>query len=267
MDTPDPKLAALEEMLAKYGSPLSARDKPAYLKSLLYGDYKVGKTVVACKCGRRPLLFATDPGWVSLKDWPELADKVEVIECQGLRHYEAFVKGLANDIPIYREFDHVILDPWSKLVDMYLDWLQDNVTPSTADARVQWNTKSLKTDPTAAPFTTAGMGDYQAVRNHFRRSVYPLLLVQKHVTLIAHLREPSFLDNVKTLRSSVPGKTHEMIAREVDVIGLMEAEGEKRTISFIANSRQDAGARFRELHGRVINADDLPLLYKKWDNK
>src|SRR6266496_512424 len=150
----DPKTQALQEALAKYGGPVSAMDRPSFLKNYIYGDYKVGKTVLACKCGRRPLLFATDPGWVSLKDWPELAH-VEVIECQGLKHYETFVKGLGAGIPIYREFDHVVVDPWSKLVDMYIDWLQDNVTPSTADARVYWQTKSNKTDPSATSFSTA----------------------------------------------------------------------------------------------------------------
>lgn len=253
----------LEAALAAYGHPLSVLNRPGWVKTLLYGDFKIGKTVVAASCGARPLLFAVDNGWVSLKDWPELSH-VEVIECQGLRHYEAFIKALKEDIPLYREFDHTIIDPWSKLVDMRLDYLQDNYQPDSADARIHWGRKPGVTDPEVKPFTTAGMGDYAATRDYFRKSIYPLLKTQKHVTLVAHLREPSFMDKVKTLRSSVPGKTHEMIAREVDLIALMEAEGNSRTISFEANSKQDAGARFKSLHGKKIKAEDLPKLYEKW---
>ena len=253
----------LEETLAKYGSPASVRDRSPWWKALYYGDYKVGKTVTVAHCAKRPLLFAIDNGWTSLKDWPDLGH-VEVIECQGLKHYDTFVTALAKDLPLYKEFDHVMLDPWSKLVDTYIDFLQDNAVPSTADARIQWSRKPGSNDPDFSPFTTAGMGDYMAVRDHFRKTIYPLMRVQKHVSIIAHLREPSFLDKVKTLRSSVPGKTHEMIAREVDFIGLVEAEGDNRTISFQASSKQDAGSRFREIHGKTIKAEDLPKLYTRW---
>jgi hypothetical protein len=250
-------------MLAKYGSPASVRKRSPWLKNYYYGDYKIGKTVTVAHCAERPLLFAIDNGWVSLKDWPDLGH-VEVIECQGLKHYETFVTALSKDLPLYQEFDHVILDPWSKLVDMRIDYLQDNAVPNTADARVQWGRKPGTNDPDFTPFTTAGMGDYLAVRDYFRKTIYPLMRIQKHVSVISHLREPSFLDKTKTLRSSVPGKTHEMIAREVDFIGLMEAEGENRTISFLPNSKQDAGSRFRELHGKTIKAEDLPKLYKRF---
>ncbi len=257
-------MSAAGDRLAAFSSPVSAKERIPHYRNLLYGEHKAGKTIAACHCGRTPLLFSCDNGWVSLKDWPEL-NHVMVDECQNLKHFEVFVKALVDDDPLYRAIDHIIVDPFNMLVDMYIDYLQDNYSPSSADARVHWTKIPGAPDLDSKPFTTAGMGDYHAVRNHFRKIIYPLFRINKHVTLICHEREPSFMDKHRDIRAALPGKTLAMVAQSVDFIShMMEDEG-KRTVNFKPSAREDAGSRFRYLHGKVISADRLPEIYTKWD--
>lgn len=259
-----PQQQKLTDALAKYSVPSSVKERPAFIKNFMYGEHKIGKTTLACSLTPRPLLYSCDNGWTALKDWPEIDEKVRVDECQSLKHFELFIRALVEDLPIYRDVDHVIIDPINKLVNMYIDWLQDNAIPSTQDARVQWTRKPGGPDKDFQPFTSAGVGDYAAVRNYFRKQLYPLFKIKKHVTLIAHVREPSFMDKQGTgIRAAVPGQTHAMIAQEVDLLSYMEADWPRQTVSFKPNGKEDAGSRFRNLHGQKINAPDLIKVYEK----
>lgn len=261
MPTPPDKL---EELLSVYSVPMLAKDRPLHPKSLLYGKPKIGKTITACRVGQRPLLFACDPGWSSIKDWPDLCERVTVDEMQSLKHFKLFVEALATDLPRYREFDHVIIDPTNKIVMQYIDFLQDNYKPSQADSRVHWQPIAGSKELT---FTTAGMGDYQAVRNWIRRPVYQLTRLQKMVTFICHAQEPGFTESASApVRAALPGKTYEMLAQEVDFIGYMEAKGTNITISLSPSEKEDAGSRIRALHGQKIKADDFPTAIEKWRN-
>src|SRR5258708_3131097 len=53
------------DRLAAFSSPVSAKERIPHYRNLLYGEHKAGKTIAACHCGRTPLLFSCDNGWVS----------------------------------------------------------------------------------------------------------------------------------------------------------------------------------------------------------
>jgi len=258
------ELDKMQQALSKYSTPSSARERPLWINNLLFGFHKVGKTIAMCNVPGRKLLFACDNGWVSLKDWPELGT-VQVDECQGIHHFEIFSKALQAGVPLYEEFNHIIIDPFSKLVDERLVWQNENLQPSKqGDNRTQWTVKASAPDrANAHPTSTSGLSDYQLVLYWARQYVYPLFRLPKHITLIAHVRDPGFSSD-KELRASVPGKTHEMIAREVDLISYMQEDNGLRTISFKPGKNLDAGSRFRELHGKVIKAEQLPGIYEKY---
>lgn len=259
------ELDKMQQALSKYSTPVSAKDRPLWINNLLFGFHKVGKTIAACHAiEQRQLLFACDNGWVSLKDWPNL-DSIQVDECQGIHHFEVFSKALQAGVPLYEEFDHIMIDPFSKLIDERLVWQNENMTPSKqGDNRTQWTVKANAPDRLNAHATsTSGLSDYQFVLYWARQYVYPLFRLPKHITLVCHVRDPGFSSD-KELRASVPGKTHEMIAREVDLISYMTEENGQRMISFKPGKNLDAGSRFRDLHGKVIRAEQLPDIYKKY---
>lgn len=259
------ELDKIQQALSKYDEPMAAKERPVWINNLLYGQYGVGKTKVACECGENPYLFAIDSGWTTLKDWPELSEKVTVGECQGIAHYEIFVKALVAGAPLYEQFDHIIIDPWSKLIDERLDWQLLNLAPSKqGENRTNFSVKPDGPDrANAKPEASAGWSDYQLVRNWARRFVYPLFRLPKHITLVCHVRDPGFSDD-RSIRASVPGKTHEMVAREVDLISYMIQEGDNRTISFHPGKNIDGKSRYRNLHGKSIKAEQLPDIYRKY---
>lgn len=256
----------LQSQLEKYDSSMTAMRRPAFVNNILYGEHKCGKTKITAMIGERPRIFAVDNGWVTLKDWPEIAERVDVTVFKNFKHFEAFCTALIEDAPIYQHNDHIIFDPMSKLVREYVQYLDANaITPKDESARVRWSRKPGAEDPDFEDFTTPGMGDFNATLKYFRKWMYPLFRIEKHVTLIAHARIPSFMDKEKVIRAAFPQQTGDMFSQECDLISFMEADGDKRTISFEKSKRKDAGARFRAVHGKVINAEDLPKLYQKWE--
>lgn len=264
MTLSDEKIKDVEEALGRYSSPAKVLEHPVWLTNCLYGNFKVGKTVAAAHIPKT-LIFACDRNWTSILDYPELHD-VEVQQFQGLRHWETFIVALKEDLPIYREFKHIMIDPFNALVDTKIDWLQDNFTPSKqGDNRTVWTPKPGRIDEKAQTFTSPGMSDYQVVRDYFRKYVNPLSFVQKHITYVCHVREPGFTDKVKIIRPALPGKTWEMIARQCSFISYMEDINGKRTISFETDQLHDGGSVFKALHGKVINADKLHELYSKYE--
>lgn len=251
----------LEKALAKYSSPVSVREKPPHLKSLFYGFRKSGKTVMAAKVTERPLLLACDAGWVSLRDWPEL-QHVEVIEYQGLRHFDLLTKALKDDVKLYREFDHVIVDPISTAAYDYIAFLQENYSPSGPDTRITWVPKRESKE---RPFTTSGITDYNALLQQFRPSVYRLGLIHKDVTYIAHVKDPSFMNpKDKSLKPNLPGSLASLLQKEVGVIGYVEADGDKRTVSMRATVDEDSGSWLRKLHGKRVPVEQYPEIIRKW---
>jgi hypothetical protein len=261
----DAKKEELQQILTEYSAPAKAREHPVWITNLLYGNYKAGKTVQSCKVIKpeKTLLYACDINWVSILDWPELAD-VEVVLHKNLNHWEAFCKALLLDLPIYKEFKHVLIDPFNALVDEKLDWLQDNFTPSKqGNNRTEWTVKADHPDK-VEPFTSTGMSDYGAVRDYFRRFIPKLSRMDRHLTFVCHVREPGYADPVKEIRAAVPGKTHELLARNMNLISYMEDKVGGREISFETVKKHDGGSVFRELHGRRIKAEDLPEVYKKY---
>lgn len=249
--------------LAEHSRPVSVRERPLHPNIYLFGSHKIGKSILSCMVGNRPLHLAADTGWSSLLDWPELSHVI-VDEIQNLNHFRMMTKALADNDPVYEGLDPVIVDPFNKLVDEYLDYLQDNYTPSTADSRVHWVPigKSREEE-----FTTPGMGDYQAVRNFFRRPVHRLCRLPRTVIFVCHTRDPGITEKNPKIKSALPGKTHEMLAREVDLLAHMELKGGKRTISFDTNSDREVGSRLRGLQGKVIDASELPEIIKNWRDR
>lgn len=251
----------LEKRLAKYGKSAAARDMDHYLKMLLYGYHKSGKTIAACRIGKKQLLMAADNGWSSVKDYEELG-QVEVIEMRNHQHFSLMSQAIRDDVKLYREFDHVIVDPLSKLVDKYIDYLQDSFDPDKrGDNRTTYGPRAGVTDQA---FTIPGMTDYGAARNYFRKPVYMLIEAHRDVTIITHVREPGFTDTSKVLRPSVPGKIHEMLGREVNIIAYMEVENGNRFISTSPSNKRDAGTWIRKLNNKRIPAEEFPDLIAKW---
>jgi len=258
---PVPKsLRVLEDIFGQLPELTTVSAGVLHPKALLYGRPKAWKTTTAAGVGERPLLFAVDTGWSSLKDYPELNEKVTFEPCRGLKHFKYFTEAIREDLPRYREFDHIIIDPVNKLSAMYLDFLQNNYKPSGAidSQRVHWIPVEGSDED---PFTTPGWGDYHAVRNWFRDPVAELTKAPVMVTWICHAKV-----DMKTgiLKPDLPESLYTLLCAEVDFIGHMEVNQGTSMVSFESSTKKDAGSRARKLNGKKISAQEYSHAIDKW---
>lgn len=233
---------------------------------LLYGSWGVGKTKLACEVGLRPMHLVTEPSDDTLRDWPDLAAKVDVVEYGGVNHLkliaEAFEKGLYPH-------DTLIVDTVSELIEEQLDAIKDG-WKSSKDTRPKFAGKGGNPD-----LEVVGTDDYRLVRDALRPVVKRLCMLPINLIFIAHEREPTWSDDKKLkddgvplppMRPDLPSQTLKMIAKRVSVVGRMTRDGDKRTLSFRTDARlkEEVKSRIKELDGRRISDDEFLTIVNAW---
>jgi hypothetical protein len=223
---------------------------------------------MACHFGNRPILFSGDNGWTSIKDYPELVDKVTVDEIQNITHFKLWTDAVINQTPKYREFDHYIIDPMNVVINLYThDYLQRAFTTSKqGENRTDFTPTRLGTEAGETSFTTAGLSDYNATLTFIRPIVFKLCRLPKNVTFICHAKEPGVTESKTTtpMRASLPKEVYALFAQFVDYIGYVEADKGRYTISFDPSAKEDAGSRIRSLHGKKIQTSEFADRLNKW---
>jgi AAA domain len=250
--------------------PQSLTGRPKYFKGFLFGDYGVGKTKVAGECAEnKGLSIATDTGIETYYNHPSLVDKIEVVPYNGLSHLTAIGQAVAEEVPPYDEFDIIIVDTISQVQEEYLDYLNDNFTYAgnlREKAVPRVNAIEAKRLGLSEQ-EVLGLPDYHLTRNNMRHPIKTLIKAPINVMFIAHLREPTFMEQQKgklVRRPTVTEAVFKLIAREASFMGLMERDGNKRTIQFKTDRKTVSKSRIAELDDKIINADDLPEILAKW---
>lgn len=242
----------------------SVADKPYVLKSLVYGHKKTGKTIMAAMMTDNPLLVACDSGWTSLKDWPEL-HHVRVLEYGGVHWFREFALAVKNKDPEFAGYDNIIIDPVSRIVYDYVDWLVSGFGVDRADSRVHYVPSSEAKKAGEKEFATSGMNDYNAAVQKMRPEIMKLSLAPQDITYIAHVKDPSFTNpSDKSIKPNMPASLYSLLSKEVGIIGHMEAEGDKRTVSMRPGSNVEAGSWIRALQGKKVNAEEFPKMLRLW---
>jgi hypothetical protein len=244
-------------------APLTNRSK--FIKSFIYGEFGVGKTVLACSFVQtRGLLISNDTGTDSLYNHPELLARVDVVPYAGLSHLTAVAQAIEEKLEGYEKYDTVIIDTISQVQEEYLDFLIENYSFS-GNQRTVANPRSPKLK--LATEEIVGFPDYRLVRDKMRGPVKALIKSPVDVHFLAHLREPSMMEQQKgviTRRPNMTEQVFKLIARETSMLGLMERKGTKRTIKFETDPKTISKSRIAELDDKTVNADELPQILKKW---
>lgn len=261
----------LESALSRYHQPMSAAERPKYLRMLLYGTWGVGKTILACRLGASPLLLITEPSDDSLADWPELAQRVSVIEYGGVNHLRLIGEGLREG---FYTNDTLIVDTASELIEEQLDALRVGWTPPKAGTRPLFTAKS---GGTSANIELAGTDDYRAVRDGLRPVIKDLCMLPINLIFTAHEREVTWADEAKEkqgielppTRPDLPSQTLKMIAKRVSVVGRMTRVGDKRTLSFRTDNRskEEVKSRIQELDGKRLTDEEFLKIVNEWREK
>lgn len=247
--------------------PVPLADQKRHLKALIYGDWGVGKTVLACSSGKRTLLLTSgDGGESTLYDYPEILALVETVRIRGLSHIKAVLKAIEEKHPDYERFDVVVIDIISAVCDQYLKNMVDNYN-------VNKDRHTAKPKKKGVVLEAEGMGDYKFLAAHMRDLAPVSIAAPVDVIWLSHEREPSFTDEAKGVyltRPKMPEKAADAIAECCHLVGCLEKKRKGgnivRTLKFEGSDRLAAKSRIKALENQTIDVNAFWAEVNKWRN-
>lgn len=258
--------------------PESLTTRAKFLKNFWYGEYGTTKTVTSIKCvleanpDKRALVIATDTGTDSIYNHPELLDRTDIVPYSGLSQLTAIAQAVSEKLTVgvtdYSQYGGILVDTVSQIQEEYLDWLLENFKfAGNFREKAVPTSEARKLGYTDQEIT--GMPDYHLARNNMRGPIKALVKAPVDVYFLAHLREPSFLEQQKgklVRRPTLTETVFKLIAREASTLGFMERKGSKITIKFETDPKTVAKSRIKELDNQTISVNNLPEILTKWKN-
>lgn len=245
--------------------PIPLDQQTKYIKALIYGDWGVGKTVLACSSGKRTLLITSgDGGESALYDYPDIRGNVTSVRSMGLSHVKAIFKAVEEQHEDYKDYEVIVVDTISSMCDQFLKNMVDNYN-------VNKDRHTAKPKKNGASLEAEGMGDYKFLAAHMRDLVPVSSTAPVDVIWLSHEREPSFTDEAKGVyltRPKMPEKAADAVAEGVHVVGLLEKtkKGSKvtRTLKFEGSNRLAAKSRIKALDDTTIPVEEFWQRVEAW---
>ncbi len=181
----------------------------AKLKILLYGQAGVGKSTLSLSAPK-PLLIDCDGG-IHRVNFGHVKDTVQV------ESYNDVINLLKEDL---RPYESIIIDTGGKLLDYMGEWI------------IRRNPKMGKSN---GMLTLQGYGERKAEFSNFCKKIS---LLNKHLIFVAHRQTQQEGDEYRYV-PLFGGSNYDALVTELDLVGYMEAQGKKRTITFDPTSRND----------------------------
>lgn len=247
--------------------PIPLAEQRKYIKALIYGDWGVGKTLLAGSSGKRTLIVSSgDGGEQTLHDHPEYLRLCRYVRGNGLSHIKAIFKAIEEGHEDYKDYEVVVIDTISSMCDQYLKNIVDNYTVN----KDRHTAKPKKSGPV---MEAEGMGDYKFLAAHMRDLAPVSIAAPVDVIWLSHEREPSFTDEAKGVyltRPKMPEKAADAIAECCHIVGCLEKKRKGRevvrTLRFEGSDRLAAKSRIKALDNQTIAVDEFWPMVEKWRN-
>lgn len=252
---------ALEELKSQVRDGL---EMPRYAKVFNYGEYGSAKTVTAGKISRdRFLVVATDNGWSSLDNHPDLVDKFDVVPYSGLSQLRTIAEwSYESDFP----YDLVHLDTVSQMQEEYLDFLLEEISWSQ-----NFREKSQPKRKGAEILEVPGRADYHVTRNKMRGPIKALIKAPVDVVFSAHLREPTEDEKTKGIfvrRPTLTQTVYSLIAREASVMAFFErTKSNGIQIVCETDKKQVAKSRIKSLDNKTVTVEEFVSAIHEWKDR
>lgn len=204
-----------ELMQALLDSMQDLTDATANVKTMIYGESGVGKTVLAMDLaqhvtpdGKRILFLDTYEGWVSLLNHPNLKRRSARMKYQGLSQIDLLIQAMQADTP-FADIGTIVVDEVSSIAKKDLD----NVLATRA-AKDPSKDRDVATQP-----------DMGANTERMRRTFGDLLAMDINVILVSHIREDADArTGVKTIRPGMMPKMSVTIREQLHDVVYMIAD-------------------------------------------
>lgn len=180
------------------------------IKMLIYGQAGQGKTTMACSAPK-PLLIDCDGGVHRINP----AHMVPVVQ---VRNYDEILSVLNTED--LSEFESIIIDTGGKLLDLMAAHI------------IARNPKMGKAN---GSLTLQGYGERKAEFSQFCKMV---MGKNKHLIFVAHRETRTEGDDTRYV-PLFGGSNYDALVTELDLVGYLEANGNKATITFNGTSRND----------------------------
>lgn len=184
----------------------------AKIKALIYGSPGMGKSTLAISAPK-PLLFDFDGG-VHRINYAHLQN-VDTVQIES---YQNFIDVLdKEDLKVY---ESLVIDTGGKLLDYMGEYI------------VRKNPKMGRGN---GMLTLQGYGERKAM---FSALIKKISIMGKHLIFVAHRETRQDGDDMRYI-PMFGGSNYDSLVTELDLVGYMEANGRKRTITFDPTSRND----------------------------
>ncbi len=260
--------------LFQYSKPIE--EVPNHFHAVLYGDGKVGKTVLTARLakalGTKLYHISTDNGSSALQDWPSLMPYVESVRYQGPKWLQDVATAIRFDADEFEEFGVISLDTTSGVCDEYIDYVE-RVYNATGKQGGRDALRPKKGYEKAPVLEMASNEDYKALRQFMRPIIMDLTRSSKTVFFITHEREPFYMEvsdakkngeEPPKIRPDVPDKVYKALHYNCGLMGRMVKGVSGRTISFRANEGISVGSRIKELNDQKVSDNEFIEIAVKW---
>lgn len=181
------------------------------IKALIYGSPGMGKTTLGISAPK-PLLFDFDGG-VHRVNFSHLRD-VDIVQ---ISDYQNFIDVLEEDLS---EYESLVIDTGGKLLDYMGEYI------------VRKNPRMGRKN---GMLTLQGYGERKAM---FSALIKRISIMDKHLIFVAHRETRQDGDDMRYV-PLFGGSNYDSLVTELDLVGYLEAQGRKRTITFDPTSRND----------------------------
>lgn len=205
----------------------------------IYGPPGVGKTTVAAKLvPNKAILVAGDPGWISLKNLPYLADKIEP------RKFEDFetLRTAIKDAMASNGEKAVILDGFSSMVNAMMYFYMMEKLPNGRENKHYFVPKKSPREHPDIP----SWDDYHLTKRMWDRVLHGFAQSEVNVIVTLHHNLPSVQSSTEkmygdTTRPDLPKEVLTLLLKNTSVLGYMERSSSgERTIKVQPSRRLTA---------------------------
>lgn len=182
------------------------------IKALIYGQAGTGKTTMGISAPK-PLLFDFDGG-IHRVNFGHLKN-VDIVQ---IKDYQNFIDVL--DKEDLTPYETLVIDTGGKLLDYMGEYI------------VKRNSKMGRAN---GMLTLQGYGERKAM---FTALIKKISIMNKHLVFIAHRETRQDGDDMRYV-PLFGGSNYDSLVTELDLVGYLEAQGRKRTITFDPTSRND----------------------------